>query len=178
MHSDSSCCLNTSGSLISAFALKTTWFSPPASFFHLLGKSGKFWDLCLGKQGAWLVLQPLSFGLEVVHPSLLLVRPFPGTLHLLGAEESLISQERIIRSGPNLDDTLRTSARAVSRSCTRNGRVLTKLQAFLSCLALSYSSCLNLRSFRLPCSHFEADWAVTSGTSSLPCNSTFHQATS
>ena len=82
--------------LFSATALKPTWVSPLCKLFLLLGKSGKFWDLCLGKQGAWLVLQSLSIGLEVVHPSLLLVRPLPGTLHLLGAKETLISQERII----------------------------------------------------------------------------------
>ena len=113
--------------LSSATALKSSLISPLCKLFLLLGKSGKSWDLCLGKQGAWLVLQSLPIGLEVVHPSLLLVRPFPGTLHLLGAEETLISQERIIRSGPNFDDRLYTSSTAASRSRTRNGRVLTEL---------------------------------------------------
>ena len=67
--------------LTTATALKSNLISPLCKLFLLLGKSGKFWDLCLGKQGTWLVLQSLSIGLEVVHPSLLLVRPFPGTLH-------------------------------------------------------------------------------------------------
>ena len=67
--------------LSSATALKSSLISPLCKLFLLLGKSSKFWDLCLGKQGTWLVLQSLSIGLEVVHPSLLLVRPLPGTLH-------------------------------------------------------------------------------------------------
>ena len=106
--------------LSSATALKSSLISPLCKLFLLLGKSGKFWDLCLGKQGAWLVLQSLSIGLEVVHPSLLLVRHFPSTLYLLGAEESLILQEQIIQSGPNLDDRLYMLSTTASQSCMQN----------------------------------------------------------
>ena len=77
---------------------------------------------------------PPTIGLEVAHPSLLLVRPLPGPLHPSRTEESLLSQDRTHRSAPSLDDTSRTLPPVASRSFTRNGQVLTELQAFLACL--------------------------------------------
>ena len=79
---------------------------------------------------------PPAIGLEVAHPSLLLVRPLPGPLHPSRTEESLLSQDRTNRSAPKSDDTSRTVSPAASQSFTRNGQVLTELQAFLACLTL------------------------------------------
>ena len=41
-----------------AFARKLDSISPLCKPFSFLSKFCKFWDLCLGKQGAWLVLHP------------------------------------------------------------------------------------------------------------------------
>ena len=79
---------------------------------------------------------PPAIGLEVAHPSLLLVRPLPGPLHPSRTEELLLSQDRTHRSAPSLDDTSRTQSPVASRSFTQNGQVLTELQAFLACLTL------------------------------------------
>ena len=42
-----------------AFAQKSNSISLLCKPFSFLSKFCKFWDLCLGKQGAWLVLHPL-----------------------------------------------------------------------------------------------------------------------
>ena len=84
-----------------------------------------------------------------------------------GIEESLLSQDRTNRSASSLDDTSRTQSPVASRSFTRNGQVLTELQAFLACLTcVSLVSHIVLRKIKLLWLYFEAFRAVTSRTSS------------
>ena len=117
-----------------AFAWKLNLISLLCKPFSFLSKFCKFWDLCLGKQGAWLVLHPLPLVWRLptqvcCWSDLFLVLCTPQ-----GIEESLLSQNVTHRSAPSLDDTSRTLPPVTARSFTRNGQVLTKLQAFLACL--------------------------------------------
>ena len=119
-----------------AFARKSDSICTLCKPLCFLSKFCKFWDLCLGKQGAWLVLHPLSIGLEVSTQVCCWSDLFLALCTPQEIEESLLSQDRTDRSRSKSDDTSRTVPPAASRSFTQNGRVLTELQAFLACLTL------------------------------------------